>query len=399
MSSPVVKSSAAGNSRAAQKKRKRKSKGGEILHDVKKPIASKSFETIDSFAGGIQTENDDIKSKILHACDVYDSYPITVTLNLEEVKDINSDVRAAVVIAKCINPMNFDEFKNTIWEKKPHYFQHSDAAFLKGIFSRKSMMKYFETHVFLEKTDIIFCPQEDRLVFPWESAEEECKEMSQKDILKMLQSSCCVVLPNMQKYDDQLWKLSSCLEHFVNCCININVCYFTARTQSATSSSSELSNSSAKTLCDFMTLQLEGETTYTIYGAESETMSVVLQRGDVLYVPKGHRYDAQNKSAERNALNLKLIFANSSSIASLLDILVPNTMQGILDGSSLSPHFRYNLPPNYSRLLGVSASETEDINRDSLQDKVKTSLTKFAVYAMEYLDQASDEVSSTWRRR
>jgi len=87
------------------------------------------------------------------------------------------------------------------------------------------------------------------------------------------------------------------------------------------------------------------------------TLNVILQAGEVLYIPKGWLYSNKCLESDEASLHLRLFTNVSNSVVDLLELILPTALE-VQGQETLS--MRKGLPRDYTTFLGVAHSEEEE---------------------------------------
>lgn len=424
-----------GMSRAAKKKRRKSSVGGQDEESRKVQKTVEGSETKKQKERGMKVNKIDAVTKASAAetaatSEFSDDYlqaqlednklTIPRILNKKEIEDVTSSQRAALIMAYLLDPIKRSEFYANYWQKKPIHVNRSKEGYFKNVFSRKSLESILSKQLLIEGVDIDPAPSAASA----ESVASEEQEGDQKDedqkgaviseVWKSFAEGAQIRLLAPQKYHECLWKLASSLEHEFSAMVGCHSIL------SPSSLEEQAETAMAKAVpryesTDSFILQLEGSTTWHLvepsesnklprfqtYTAtpsdlkdaskERSRMQLVLSAGDSLYIPKGWLY--QQHSSE-TSLHVRLFTNQSNSMADLLELLMPQALQQtILD----EPAVRVPLPRDYRSFLGVACSENdEDSRREEFQNHLETLLQSVVKNAVNMLDPSADQMTKTF---
>jgi hypothetical protein len=437
-----------GMSRAAQNKRKKLNKTSTHPTNKSSSGSKLTFSTDNSFSDDNNNSSEDEKPiKKKHCLEVtkkadiksedvlmkkignvrkleFDTTTVADILKLEEVTEIGSDERASLLLAKIVHPTSLFDFYSNYWQKSPLVHERGNKTYFKATFTRKHLTQIFSNQLLFEGNDIEFsnvrgvvkCNDVDGDADD-ESVTEDAApvEISEADITRSLKKGLTVCCHAPQKYNDNLWKFLSALEHEFGCAVGASV---------HLAPINSVCNERQHDASESFVLQLEGSSRWNLYepikGLElprgagvftsdpDETggtvksskntekipsVQMTLRTGDSLYIPRGWTYVQHNDSADVQSMNLKLSpNLGGHCVADLLDLLVP---QALAEAAQNSVLFRQSLPSDYRSFLGVSVSEDEDQarRREAFQSHVQQLLGRMVEAAVDVLDPAADQLA------
>ena len=213
-------------------------------------------------------------------------------------------------------------------------------------------------------------------------------------------------------FDDNIWKLASTLEFLFNCRIYTKV--YISPLQRVKSN-----DTTAKCeLFDCFFLQVEGCSSWTLVEPSNErklprvdlgveeskstktSEVVVLQKGDLLYLPKGWLYSMTpidvsktTPSAERQYSLILSLQSASESYSDLLNTVLP---QAVERAAQNHLYFRQSIPFATFQYMGVSTSNDYLPDRKLIDEKISAYLNYCMKYAMTILDPAVDQLKKTF---
>ena len=446
-----MSSQGAGQSRAAQRRKKRSSTNSISDHSTLKK------QRIDS----TPSSSSIVKKSSNKPCNVneilYTSFQEISTISFK--KDCNYINLSSSLLSFLISPSDIESFYEQYWHKSfYHCSRESAAAYLTGLFTKKDFEQLVKTHLLYKDKDVTFSSVSNGVESiegqnydqnndnETSEVEEELIEIKTIDIWKEYDNGYSIQLLCPQVYNDNIWRILSLLE---------------IEFESVVGSHVVLSPLNGKgfgkraTFADFFILQIQGDTRWKVYsdavdnGVSADTSSgsvnegekevyteVHLQQGQSLYIPKNTFIEdfSSPRSGCDGSMYLIIYTNEADSYPGLLEMVLPLALQETLAqslsslsnptangderyGGSSVVSIPRSLPRHHSSFLGVAHSELEaeveeegdgaDQNqagasealyeaREGFMTQLKQVLKQVASKAADMTDAAVDQVCTTY---
>ena len=325
-------------------------------------------------------------------------------------------------------------FYHEYWEKKPLHIKRNDLV------SKEDALKYFDG--FLSKGDIESMIKNQGMKYGIDLNVTKCTQTVNRSVVRqtldpvpdsLLIEDAIIAKPNdvWTNFDDgcsirllcphlhseNVHTLLSILESEFGCMIGANA-YLTP---------GKVSQGFAPHYDDIeaFILQLEGRKHWKVYNPVNiaETlpresskdldfkdlpdpiMDIILEPGDLLYMPRGWVHQAVTTRDNKASLHLTVSAMQHWSWADFLEIVMPDALQSAVESDS-STSLREGLPRNFLSYMGTMFDTNEDYDRmmraqqsaskSTLDEKLKD---KVVLQPLEDLDQMNEEDLEEMKRK
>ena len=369
---------------------------------------------------------------------------------LEEPMLVTSAEKAALVLACILGPnVPFATFFKEYWCKKPLHAPRQSKTHLKGLISKKALLRILQNQALQLGKDLeIFtqCRGETNVLYPLhKNTGETNNEVVKSEALKQHQEGAILRFLSPQKHIDTLWHMLVNLETEFNSRVG---CHAEIIPSSSTGGFGKIlvdkadsfiiqvagcsswrifspkKNEELKHLSSFIACESTNKEQYAEWSALADSfvasaleehayIEVVLDAGDTLYIPRGWGFaygynktkeiddkdDAEagedrGKKKEDLSLHLRLYTNTDNTVKDLLELTLPAALQVCYEENS---DFRKSLPVSYSSTLGaVHCEKDDDINRQSLLSMVANLVSKVSTVASSLLDSSGDQLVKTF---
>lgn len=432
-----------GMSRAAKRRRKESLKGSENSSSDRKVVESGPVLTGSSIFN-------DWNCKQNPDCSILDS-TILSTLNKIDVIDILAPDRAQTLLSLLIAPVSRTDFYSQFWQSTPLHIENSKkmAAFA-DIYKRKDLDEIINRHLLRYSEDILLGKYYEGIqIYMGEDEDSQedqggankAAEISGTEVWRACSNGYSFQLFNLHKYNDNMWRLLSALEHEFNAPL---------KSQVTVTSGHFVGFGPALADGDEFIIQVEGSELYNIYcsirnhsvsssGPEKEQwpptidahkvvtdtsslpptpfLTAELSTGDMLYVPRGWVIEVLRPStkADKRSAHLTISTNHKNNLLTLAEAIFPQAIllleqrgSGVPLNSSThtsSGSGRANrlasassvavraLPRQFLSFMGVAKSEEdEDPRRDEFKGCFKRVLDVMQETMLDLLDPVADQV-------
>lgn len=310
-------------------------------------------------------------------------------LVLEIGEEVDSGIRAQKALEWLLDPMDADEFRERIWESQVLVLKRGNESFLQNWTSEKEVLSWLdefsgdvELRTGLEDTESISC----------------------SEVRGRISQGKTVWIQNAFRISEDIMKLSSILEEEFADVPNSSLIWSPGKDRSAFSLAKF---HGAETFF----LQLEGESVWRIYSPSVHIprasglvdehkqllFEVRIESGDLIYLPKGFGFEFRGAKTSDHSLLLCLEVGEGNTVADLLEMVVPQAIEEVIETMDDA---RLLLPKNYLHILGVSNSELlENQDRMRFQEMWGALLDRIKFIGMEYLDAAADQMAKNYLLR
>ncbi|CBJ30378.1 expressed unknown protein [Ectocarpus siliculosus] len=224
-----------------------------------------------------------------------------------------------------------------------------------------------------------------------------------KFVWQKFREGCSLRMPCPQKFSDPLHLLLSALEEEFGCMVGSNVYLTPPRSQGFAPHWDDI---------EAFLLQVEGRKRWRVYPPTDDqavlprlsspnltdeqvgepALEVVLEPGDLLYLPRGWAHQAETVGDEAS-LHITVSAMQGNCWADLVEGLVP---QAVASAVQANQELRSGLPRDYLEYMGVVHSDEEDKRRDMFKAKMRKKLGLIVEEAIELLDAAADQMGKRY---
>lgn len=373
----------------------------------------KDDDSNDNIPGECHDEADDLvqdllskltPAQILQQADIPESDAIT-TVGTEQVdlrdlvQEITSQQRAKCLLQSILGDISISQFYENHWEQEPLLVQnHGNRHRFDGFLSLSSIRNMTETMPLaygrdLNVTQYVRSPVDgvarritlDQLptkskgrskttMSSNDDGEEEFVLADAKDVWSNFESGCTIRLLCPHQHSDETWSLLSTLEVEWGCMVGSNA-YLTP------AGAAQGFSPHYDDICAYI-LQLEGKKHWKVYAPlnKRETlprvssrdfteedlkgmepvMDVVLEPGDVLYMPRGWIHQACTlPDTNHHSLHLTISAMQQWAWVDFLEILIPQALEAAAE-SNVSTSLRQGLPRHFLDYMGAVHDQPED---------------------------------------
>jgi lysine-specific demethylase/histidyl-hydroxylase NO66 len=323
-------------------------------------------------------------AQILLLADISDTTAIS-TVGTEEVdardllQEITAKQRAKCVLQSILGSMDVEEFYDQYWEKEPLLVQNMDKNRLDGFLSIKSIKKMTEDQPMAYGRDLNVTKYEQgldgvkrRITLDQIGQEDgDFIVADPKDLWSNYENGCTIRLLCPHQNSESTHSLLSTLELEWGCMVGANA-YLTppGASQGFSPHYDDI---------DAYILQLEGKKHWKVYAPlnKQETLprvsssdyteedlkdvepalDVVLEAGDLLYLPRGWIHQAC--TLQEHSLHLTVSAMQQWAWVDYLELLIPQAL-GAAGASEKSTSLREGLPRNFLDYMGAVHDTPED---------------------------------------
>jgi hypothetical protein len=205
-----------GMSRAAKRRRKESLKGSEKSSPGGKVVDAPTVLMGSSIFNDWDSKEDSGASLT--------DLTITSILDKVDVVDIMASDRAQALLSVLLAPVTRSDFYSEFWQNKPVYIENSKKmASLTNIYRKKDVDEIINRHILKHSEDIVLGKYYDGIQSYMgvadeeeEDQEEQATEISGSEIWRACSDGYAFHLFNLHKYNDNMWRLLSALEHEFN---------------------------------------------------------------------------------------------------------------------------------------------------------------------------------------
>lgn len=314
--------------------------------------------------------------------------------------ELHSATKARLLFEWLIYPLKADEFYANYWEQRPLVIKRKCPSFYDGWFSKDDMDRILKEHTlhYGQDLDLTKYVDETRYTLNPEGA------ATSKQVWKHYDDGCSVRMLCPQKFSDPVWKLLSVLESEWGCMAGANTYLTPKGTQGFAPHFDDI---------EAFLLQTEGCKHWKVYAPVDDAstlprypsgnfspdeigkpiLEVELERGDLLYFPRGFIHQAQS-APEIHSLHLTVSTGQQNTVGNFLEVLLPQALAGAINGEV---DLRRSLPRDYLDYMGVMYSDqANDAKRKEFSDKLKGALKLVLGEAMGMLDAAADQMAKNF---
>ena len=283
-----------------------------------------------------------------------------------------------------IAPYSLDDFMRLTWERRPLYVsRNANKKYLDGWLSKEDVDGWLRAGkmrygVNVDVTSYVNGVRETHNINDDSDDDEEPRFADAASVWKKFdEKGCSLRILHPQRWKDALWKMLSTMERYWNCSTGCNVYLTPPNSQGFSPHFDDI---------DAFVLQLEGKKTWRVYPPRSEeemlprysspnfaqdeigepVLEVILEPGDVLYMPRGTVHQASCVDGE-HSLHVTLSTNQFNTWADVLELALPAAIRDAgafytlvpirprrrgerrslrtFPGASLRPHLAFNTRP------------------------------------------------------
>jgi len=314
-------------------------------------------------------------------------------LNLDRGSEENIDrsmtmkERGIALLQSIISPADIttDDFFSKYWEKKPFLMNNDKNANpnhstrFAPLLSKLYIEDLLSNHACGYGSDINVTNYRDighgsktRITLDPPPINGEPVIADPKDIWSNFESGCSIRLLRPAKHSDILHSLLSMLELTFGCTMGANAYLTPEKNQGFAPHHDDV---------DAFVLQLEGRKRWRVYEPKEKLarsssqdfskeddigrpiFDVILQPGDVLYMPRGTIHQANTPLGEKFSLHLTLSAMQNWAWCDLFDIIMPQA----LDAATESVSLREGLPRNFLDYMGIIHEDMDDNDEQQIR--------------------------------
>ncbi|XP_070568087.1 ribosomal oxygenase 2-like isoform X2 [Ptychodera flava] len=262
------------------------------------------------------------------------------------------------VLESLLEPLPLDVFFQQHWEKKPMILKVENSKkpeYFQSLFSYSRLQTLLSAEKIYFERDVNTCRY---VKGQRESLNKKCTATVVKinDIFQKKKGTIQFHQP--QRFQDELWKIQSCLESLFNCLVGANVYITPGGSQGLAPHHDDV--------------ELEGEKHWRLYEPlvelpreysrdleQSEigepTHDFILKAGDVMYFPRGTIHQADTPTTCSHSTHVTISTYQHNTWGDLLSLILPNLLESEMDNSVA---FRRGLPLNLMERKPGDAKET-----------------------------------------
>jgi bifunctional lysine-specific demethylase and histidyl-hydroxylase NO66 len=302
------------------------------------------------------------------------------TIDLRDLlQEVTAKQRASCLFQSILDKTPLDEFYAEYWEQKPLLIQPSAPNRFKGFLSLSSIKDMVSNYPLAYGRDVNITRYDDtigegvkRRVTLDQLSDKDPVIADAKDVWANFENGNTIRLLCPHQYNDNVHCLLSTLEFELGCMVGANA-YLTPSGES---------QGFAPHYDDIeaFVLQLEGAKHWRVYAplTKAETLprasstdytekdlkdvepvlDVLLNPGDVLYMPRGWIHQAVTTPTNKHSLHLTVSAMQKWSWVDYLDILLPEALEAAA-ASETSTSLREGLPRNFLDYMGTVHEEPE----------------------------------------
>jgi len=259
------------------------------------------------------------------------------------------------LIQSLLGDVKIEDFSSTYWEKKHLVVKRNDKEFYGEILALSTIHEVIKNNELDYEIDVNVCRAVDN--------EKELMngegQVTVEEIEKLMkQEKGTVQLQHPQRYVDNLWNLVEKLETYFGCLVGSCAFVTPAGCQGSLPHCDDVDN---------FHIQLEGSQSWKLYKPMVElsrdytqdlpqedlgepVLEVVLEKGDMLYFPRGVIYQCENQKADEHSTHLSITTYQQNTWGDFMQHAVE---QAITNGLEEDVGIRSGLPINYLSFLGT----------------------------------------------
>ena len=317
------------------------------------------------------------------------------------------------LLAHLLHPLSLARFEGEVWERRPAHISRGNARFFDGLFGMDNVRSLlaagrlrYGLHVDVTRYDVVH----------GRTTLNEGQNVASADtVWRRYSDGCSVRVLHPQRWCDALHAALGVLERHFNCAAGCNAYLTPPRSAGFAPHYDDV---------DAFVCQLEGRKRWRLYPPRDEsevlprvsslnfredelgppTLEVVLEAGDVLYMPRGCIHQAESLPGE-HSLHVTLSTGHASTWADLLELAIPAALAQAVEEL---PALRHSLPRHLLNHVGVmhepapgeegegGGDEAAAEQRDKLLEHAHALLQ--AVMQRMPLDAAADQLGARFMR-
>ena len=293
-----------------------------------------------------------------------------------------------------VAPIELSSFFESVLEQQPAFISRpKNREYYSGILSKKDIDGLLRRKQGLQYTynvDVTHYSRKGvrenfnyngKLPPKEQEGEESTPEIADADVVwrRVEKDGCSMRLLHPQRFSDPLWRLLSKLEDFWRSCMGSNSYLTPPGSQGFAPHFDDI---------DAFILQLEGSKTWKLYAPTSarnvlpryssrdftedelgeQVLEVVLQPGDLLYLPRGQVHQAQSLP-DSHSLHLTISANQQRTWQGLFESLLP---RALTLAASQHRHLRASVPRELSMAFGTVPNVEDDISEEDREQARET---------------------------
>lgn len=282
-----------------------------------------------------------------------------------------------------LHPVDFAHFFDQHWEKSPLVVKGSRTAGWPDLFSKQILEDLLRRHSVQFGRDLNACRYHSGRVEDVGAPPGSGPRLTPERFQRLYQDGVTVQFFQPQRFQEGLWRVMENLESFFGCLVGCNVYLTPGGTQGFAPHYDDV---------EVFVLQLEGAKRWRLYRPPLElprgysrdlrpeeigepTHDVVIEKGDLLYFPRGTVHQAETPQGMRHSTHVTISTYQHNSWGDYITSVFPHLMT---EAMKVDVDFRRGLPINFIKSTKLAKTDKVQSVIGILLDKlVKLRTQKF----------------------